>query len=80
VRECLLTAAERVQHREADHPTKVWLKEAVPAGQVWEVMAWVDVTETTPEEASSKLLAACIEELRGRQLPLARPTLTVTPP
>lgn len=80
VRECLLTAAERVQHREADHPTKVWLKEAVPAGQVWEVMAWVDVTETTPEESASKLLAACIEELRGRQLPLARPTLTVTPP
>lgn len=75
---CLLAAAGTVQHPNATQPIKVWMKSALPVGQVWEAMAWVDVTEVTPEEASSRLLAACLPALHACELDLARPTLTIT--
>ena len=74
----LAAAAEAVQSGEATQPSKVWLRSAVPTGLVWEAMAWVDIAGTTPDEASARLLRACLMALGEAGLELARPTLSVT--
>ena len=74
----LTHATSAVQHAQATQPAKVWLKQSLPAGQVWEAMAWVDITKATPEEASAGLLRACLGSLTAHGLQLARPTLAVT--
>jgi len=74
----LAAAAEAVQSSEATQPSKVWLRSAVPTGLVWEAMAWVDIAGTTPDEASARLLRACLTALGEAGLELARPTLSVT--
>jgi hypothetical protein len=74
----LAKAADSVQCKAATQPSKVWLRSALPTGLVWEAMAWVDIAETTPEEASAGLLRACLAALAESELELARPTLSVT--
>jgi len=77
-RTALARAAAEVQGADAAQPSKVWLRSAVPTGLVWEVMAWVDIAGTTPDEASARLLRACLSALAEGELELARPTLSVT--
>jgi small-conductance mechanosensitive channel len=77
-RSVLAKAADSVQCKAATQPSKVWLRSALPTGLVWEAMAWVDIAETTPEEASAGLLRACLAALAESELELARPTLSVT--
>ena len=77
-RTALGEAASAVQAGEAAQPSKVWLRSALPTGLVWEAMAWVDITGTTPDEASARLLRACLSALAAAELELARPTLSVT--
>lgn len=78
VRAALAGAAASVQSIETTEPIKVWLRSALPAGLVWEAMAWVDIAGTTPDEASARLLRACLTALAEAELELARPTLSVT--
>ncbi len=77
-RTALVEAASAVQAGEASQPSKVWLRSALPTGLVWEAMAWVDIAGTTPDEASARLLRACLSALAAADLELARPTLSVT--
>ena len=77
-RTALGEAASAVQAGDAAQPSKVWLRSALPTGLVWEAMAWVDITGTTPDEASARLLRACLSALAAAELELARPTLSVT--
>ena len=77
-RAAFAAAAASVQSGETTEPTKVWLRSALPTGLVWEAMAWVDITATTPDEASARLLRACLAALAEAELELARPTLSVT--
>lgn len=77
-RAALAGAAASVQSVETTEPIKVWLRSAMPTGLVWEAMAWVDIVGTTPDEASARLLRACLTALAEAELELARPTLSVT--
>jgi small-conductance mechanosensitive channel len=77
-RAALAGAAASVQSSETTEPVKVWLRSALPTGLVWEAMAWVDIAKSTPEEASARLLRACLTALAEAELELARPTLSVT--
>lgn len=77
-RAALEGAAAAVQDSSTTQPTKVWLRSAGPNGLVWEAMAWVDIVDTTPDEASATLLRACLTALAEAELELARPTLSVT--
>lgn len=77
-RSALAGAAASIQSAETTEPIKVWLRSALPTGLVWEAMAWVDIDGTTPDEASARLLRACLTALSEAGLELARPTLSVT--
>jgi small-conductance mechanosensitive channel len=77
-RAALAAATAAIQRGETAQPPKVWLRSALPTGLVWEAMAWVDIAETTPDEASARLLSACMSALAEADLELARPTLSVT--
>ena len=77
VMHALRHAGGLVQRDESGQALKVWMKSALPAGVECEVLAWVDITGTSPEEASARLLQETLASLQTAEIRLARPFLAV---